>query len=72
MIKLSLHQKYLPQLYYYIFKCECLAALSCNEVVVENYFQIHHTNQQSPLNEINDSDMMSLKLTIKPNKSVLF
>ena len=72
MIKLNLHQKCLHQLYYYIFKCECLAALTCDEVVVENYFQIHHTNQKSPLNEINVSDKMSLELTIKPNKSVLF
>ena len=47
-------------------------SVACDEEVAVNYFQQHYTNQQSPLNEINDSDMMSLKLTIKPNKSVLF
>ena len=46
MIKLNHHQKCLPQLYYYIFKCECLAALTGDEVVVENYFNILTTSYQ--------------------------
>ena len=45
-IKLNYHQKCLPQLYYYIFKCECLPALTGDEVVVENYFNILTTSYQ--------------------------
>ena len=32
----------------------------------------HHTNQQSPSNEIKASDKMFLEFNVKPNKSVLF
>ena len=50
--KLTHHQKCLPQLYYYIFKRECLAALACDWVMVRNCFQQHQTNQESPSNDI--------------------
>ena len=39
IIIITHHQKCLPQLYYYIFKCECPAALVCDWMVVRNCFQ---------------------------------
>ena len=40
-------------------------------MAVEYYFQKHHTNQQSPWNEIKVSDKMFLELNVKPDKSKL-